>query len=51
MSMIYRDYFIFKDTVSSTYRIMLCEDNIAQDFESVEDAKEFIDSLREVDGD
>jgi len=48
---IYKGYRIFKDTVSNSYRIMMCEDNIAQDFDTVDLAKEFIDELIEVNGD
>ncbi len=47
---IYRNYRIFKDTVSQTYRIMLCQDNIAQDFKTSDEAKLFIDELIEVEG-
>ncbi len=45
MKMIYRNYVIFEDAISDKFRIMQCSDNIAQDFETPEEAKDFIDEL------
>lgn len=46
--MIYRNYVIFEDAISHTFRIMQCRDERAGGFESVDEAKSFIDELIEV---